>query len=216
MKAYEKVFISSLVVLAAVLYTELNRKENIFPENIKHKSVSRHPLPAIMTSSGVDSVAIKQLLPLFKIKKDEYDPNSIIYYREKSIPDLCHGNAAYCYFEQVNNVAGNLRFCFQVQTNEWMFIKKCQFLVDGIPYEYYPENLEYYPGDKAKVCEWFDDSVNENNIRIIKAVSTAADVKVKITGRHNHTIISIPQNQIKSIFNTLSLFIALNGNDHSS
>lgn len=212
MKAYEKVFISSLVVLAAVLYTELNRKDNIFPENIKHKSVSQNHLPPIMRNSGVDSVTVKQLLPYFKIKKDEYDPNNILYYREKTIPDLCRGNAAYCYFEQVNNVAGNLRFCFQVQTSEWMFIKKCQFLVDGVPYEYYPENLEYYPGDKTKVCEWFDDSVTENNIRIIKAVSTAAEVKVKITGRHNHTIISIPQKQIQSIFNTLALFTALNGN----
>lgn len=216
MKAYEKVFISSLVVLAAVLYTELNKKKNIFPENIKHKSITETKVSGFMHSHKIDSVAIKQLLPSFKVRRDEYDPNSILYYREKSVPVLCRGNGAYCYFEQVNDIAVNLRFCFQVQAKEWMFIKKCQFLIDGIPYEYYPENLEYYPGDKSKVCEWFDDSVNENNIRIIKAVSTADEVKVKITGRHNHVIISIPQYQIQSIFKTLSLYNALNGHDRNS
>jgi hypothetical protein len=208
MKAYEKVFVSSLVVLAAVLYTEFNKKKNLFPENIKNKSVLVKPE---MKDFGIDSVAFKRLLPLFKIKKDLYDPNGYVYYKEKSIPELCEGNGLYCYFEQINNAAGNLRFCFQIQTTEWMFIKKCQFLIDGNPYEYYPSNNEYYPGDKGKVCEWFDDSVNESNLQILKAISIARDVKIKLTGRHYHKVITIPKKQAESIFNTLAIYKALNG-----
>lgn len=163
----------------------------------------------------IDSLSLKKLMPFFKVKTDEFDPNKISSYKPKEAPDLPKGNAIYCYFEKKDDTVSNLRVRMQVENVEWLFFKRCQFLIDGVVYEYSPTVVEFNSGSPGWVCEWFDNSVNHANVAIVRALSKAKAAKVKIIGRHYDKVLKISNEQLKSINNTLSLYTAMGGEINS-
>jgi hypothetical protein len=154
----------------------------------------------------LDSSKIKKLKPLFKHKIDEFSEDKTVWVIPKSSAQFRNMNGIYCYF-----ATGNFRFVFQYHKDDWLFIKKCNFLIDGEPFEYIPQNLKR-DNDETGITEWFDDQVNYNNRRLIESLANAKTAKVKLTGDNYVDVRVITKKQISSIKQTLEYYRAL-GND---
>ena len=160
----------------------------------------------------VDSAKIKELLPYFSVKKDEFDPNGRIVYKPKSAPQYINRNGIYCYFFVNNGSPGPLRFVVQYYADDWLFFKKIQFSIDDNAYEFVPLNTETDNGDGGKIWEWFDESLTPTDQDLIYALSEAKTAKMKLIGRQYHDIKAISKAQITDIKRTLDLYHAMGGN----
>lgn len=210
MKTHLKLTLILIVVIAAAIHI-ITKNNDGLRKSTKTLSMLKTTFSEDSDNPEIDSTTFKRLLPLFKIKKDEFDPNGILSYLPKDSPERPKSNALYCYFEQVGDSVANLRVRMQVENKEWLFFKHCQFLIDGNVYDYYPGETEFNVGTPGNVCEWFDESVNENNIQIIKALSNAKEAKVRIIGRHYSKVVVFSKEQLQSISNTLVLYAAMRG-----
>lgn len=161
----------------------------------------------------VDSFTINKLSPYFDFKKDEFDPRGLTWIKPKSAPKYTNRNGIYCYFMKDINGVSNFRFRIQYHSEDWLFIHKYQFSIDGKAYEFIPDNVERDSGNGGKIWEWCDENVMSNNeIDIIKALSQSKNAKIKFIGRQYYDIRSISKKEIQSIKRTLDLYMAMGGN----
>lgn len=159
----------------------------------------------------VDSVKVQELSRLFTFNKDEFDPREVTWIQPKSAPKYANANGIYCYFMKDINGVSNFRFRIQYYSDDWLFIRKYQFSIDGKPYEFIPNNVETDHGD-GFIWEWCDENMRtENEIEILKALSVAKQAKIKFIGRQYYDIRDITLKELKSIRNAIELFEAMGG-----
>ncbi len=159
----------------------------------------------------VDSNMVKNLSALFQFKKDEFDPDGKTWIIPKSAPRFVDMNGMFCYFMQDNDGVSNFRIQIQYYADNWLFIRKYQFAIDGKAYELAPGRIER-DNRNGKIWEWCDQGVNlDSEKQIIKALSNAKNAKIKIIGDQYHHIRTIKQSELKSIKETLQLYNAMGG-----
>lgn len=158
----------------------------------------------------IDSTKIKKLEKYFRKRKDEFSKEGKTWYEPKSAPTYVNKNALYCYFQTENGIPNNLRFRLQYFSDEWLFIKKIQFSIDGKAYEYIPSNTETDNGD-GNIWEWFDESVTPSDKNLLTALSNAKKAKMKLLGRQYFEIKPITQDQILNIKRTIEMYNAMGG-----
>lgn len=158
----------------------------------------------------VDSVAVAKLKPFFQIKKDEFDPKAPVWYVPKNAPQYVDMNGIYCYFQTINDIPANFRLRIQYYANDWLFIKKVQFSIDGQPYEHIPYNTEHDNGS-GYIWEWCDTQVKDSDIDIVRALANAKEAKMKLIGSQYHKIKTITPQQILDIKRSVELYEALGG-----
>ena len=159
----------------------------------------------------IDSVKIKELLPFFKVKKDEFDPNGKTWYEPKSAPQYTNRNGIYLYFAVQNGKVAALRFRVQYYSDDWLFFKKIQFSIDENAYEYIPSNTETDCGNGGKIWEWFDEALTGSDRDLIYALVEAKSAKMKFIGRQYYDIKTITRNQISDMKRALELYRAMGG-----
>lgn len=159
----------------------------------------------------VDSTKIKELLPYFKVKKDEFDPNGNTWYEPKSAPQYTNRNGIYLYFGVQNGKVMSLRFRVQYYSDDWLFFKKLQFSIDNNAYEYIPSDTETDSGNGGKIWEWFDEALTGSDKELIYALVDAKSAKMKFIGRQYHDIKTITNNQITDMKRALELYRAMGG-----
>lgn len=191
--------------------TKKIREEEIFARlvsmgNVVDGNISRHG----NYSSTIDSVKIKDLLPYFDVKKDEFDPSGKIWYTPKSAPKFSNRNGIYLYFAVIDNKVQTLRFRVQYYADDWLFFKKVQFSIDDKAYEFIPMDTETDHGN-GMIWEWFDESLTGSDRELIYALSDAKYAKIKFLGRQYYDIEDITQKQITDIKRTLELYKAMGG-----
>jgi len=161
-----------------------------------------------LSSHTIDSSEIKKLKSLFIVKKDEFDSHAWI--KPKSKPAYINRNGFYCYFAQNSNGSvDNFRFVGQYAADEWLFIKKLTFNIDGENYEYFPDNID--SDHETTIWEWYDDQITPTTLNIIEKISKAKNVKVRFTGSQYYDDKIMSQSNIKSIKNTFEYYKALGG-----
>lgn len=166
------------------------------------------------STAKVDSTKIKELLPSFNEKKDEFDPNGKVWIEPKSRPKYTNMNGIYLYFCKTKEKPHNLRFRIQYLADDWLFFHKVQFSIDGKAYEYIPSSTEHdhgVVGNGAMIWEWFDEQLSFSDKQLIEALANAKSAKMKFIGRQYHSIRNISKKQIKDIKNTLELYRAMGG-----
>lgn len=174
----------------------------------EHKEKERFKSNA--NSSRVDSVKIKELMPYFIVNKDEFDPNGQTWIEPKSAPKYVNRNAFYLYFgtSNKNSVPSILRIKMQYLDDDWLFIKKVQFSIDGNPFEIIPSDVRRDHGD-GQIWEWFDEPLR--NVKFRNALENAKSVKIKFIGSDYHKIRTVSEKQLKDIKNSISLYKAMGG-----
>lgn len=162
-------------------------------------------------SVKIDSLKIKQLKPYFNTKKDEFDPDGLVWHKPKSAPKYTNRNGIYCYFQSNNGMPSNLRLRLQYHADDWLFFHKVQFSIDGKAYEFIPMNTETDSGNGGRIWEWFDESMGKSNTDLLEALANAKSAKMKLIGRQYYNIKTITSTQIRDINRTLDLYKAMGG-----
>ena len=159
-----------------------------------------------IANANIDSVKIRELIPLFHIETDEFDPKKPTWYQ----PKFKKYNNVYCYFQTVNDIPRNLRITMTYYAEDWLFIRKVQFLIDGTAYEMIPREVkrDHESGD---IWEWIDDPVNDRNIAIVKALYNCSEARVKYKGEDYDDIYTIHQEEIDAVKRTIDLYTAMGG-----
>lgn len=163
------------------------------------------------TVAKIDSAKIKELLPFFEVKKDEFDPNGKIWYTPKSAPKYTNRNGIYCYFMVQNDKPGPLRFRVQYYADDWLFFSAIQFSIDDNAYQFTPLNTETDCGDGGKIWEWFDEALSPSDKDLIYALSEAKSAKMKFLGKQYYDIKTISKAQVTDIKRALDLYHAMGG-----
>lgn len=158
-----------------------------------------------------DSTKIKYLKRFFYSKKDEFDPKSSVWHIPKSAPKYNNRNGLYCYFQSNDGMPSNLRFRMQYYADDWLFIKKVRFSIDGKAFEFIPYDTETDSGNGGKIWEWFDEPMGKSNTELLNALANAKSAKIKFIGRQYHKIKTISNVQIRDIKRSLELFKAMGG-----
>lgn len=158
----------------------------------------------------VDSIKIKELLPFFDVKKDEFDPKGAIWYIPKSAPKYANRNGIFCYFMVQNGKPGPLRFKIQYYADNWLFIRTVQFSIDNSAYEFTPMSTER-DNDGGMIWEWFDEALSNADHDLIHALSKANSARMKLIGSQYFDIKTITKNQITDIKRALDLYLAMGG-----
>lgn len=158
----------------------------------------------------VDSVKIKELSPFFDFKKDEFDPKGITWISPKNRPKYVNRNGMFCYFSTAQGKVSPIRFQIQYYAEDWLFIKKYQFSIDGNAYELIPDNVET-DHSGGKIWEWCDQSIRGDDMLIIKALAVAKSAKIKFVGRQYSEVRTITAKELESIKNVLDLYSAMGG-----
>jgi len=165
---------------------------------------------SLTAATKKDPVKSKSLSNYFVFKKDEFDPDGVTWCTPKSAPKFTNRNGLYCYFQIKDDQPSNLRFRMQYVNDDWLFIDRIQFLIDGTAYEFKPEKVEQDNGEGG-IWEWYDQGVSYLDRDLIMALSDAKVAKMKIIGSQYFDIRPITKNQIASIKTTLELYNAMGG-----
>lgn len=159
-----------------------------------------------IANANIDSVKIRELIPLFHIETDEFDPKKPTWYQ----PKFKKYNNVYCYFQTVNDIPRNLRITMTYYAEDWLFIRKVQFLIDGTAYEMIPREVKR-DNESGDIWEWIDDPVSNRNIAIVKALYNCSEARVKYKGEDYDDIYTIHQEEIDAVKRTIDLYTAMGG-----
>ncbi len=166
---------------------------------------------AEMSPVVIDSAEIKRLSPFFDFKKDEFDPKGMTWVEPKSRPAYRNRNGIYCYFMSSQGEVSNFRLTIQYYAENWLFVRKCQFSIDGKAYEFIPMNVER-DHSGGYIWEWVDERVSApKDWELIKALSAAKSARIKFIGDQYSEIKTISPKQIKGIKDALELYVAMGG-----
>ena len=207
----EGIDISNIVFSTKVQQEEELVAKYMSMDNVVGNSKGKSETKTDTQESKVDSVKIKELLPYFKVKKDEFDPNGKTWFEPKSAPQYTNRNGIYLYFAVQNGKAMPLRFRVQYYSDDWLFFKKIQFSIDNNAYEYIPSDTETDSGNGGKIWEWFDETLTGSDKTLIYALADAKSAKMKFIGRQYYDIKTITKNQITDMKRVLELYRAMGG-----
>tara|TARA_B110000503_G_scaffold11236_1_gene15312 strand:- start:285 stop:833 length:549 start_codon:yes stop_codon:yes gene_type:complete len=159
----------------------------------------------------IDSTKIKELKPFFNIKKDEFDPSGKEWYEPKTAPKYTNENGIYLYFQVNSGIPSNLRLRIQYHSDDWLFFNKVQFSLDGVAYEYIPQDTETDSGNGGRIWEWLDDTMGKSNTELLNALSNSKISKMKFIGRQYTDIKNLTENQTRDLKRTLELYKSMGG-----
>ena len=162
------------------------------------------------TKGAVDSVKIKDFMPLFNEKTDEF--NDVTWVKPKSAPQSNNATGFYTYFaKDLNGVPQNLRFVIQYAAKDWLFLESYVFLIDGKRYDFTPSDIQR--DNSLTIWEWSDTGVSQSGEieTILKAIRNAKEVKVRFIGQQYHEDKTLTPSQIQSIIQPIEYYEALGG-----
>jgi hypothetical protein len=200
-----KIFFTNKDSLEKATENEVFSMSNSIKESVDKNNATQ------ANTTQKDTVQIKNLKPFFNIKTDQFEVNKKSWYEPKNSPKYRNQNGIYCYFGSENGNVNNFRFVIQYYADDWLFIQKYQFSIDGKAYELYPDKVETDSGDGGYIWEWCDQEINSSNNDLIEALANAKDAKIKFVGRQYASVKTISQQQIKTIKKALDLYKAMGG-----
>jgi hypothetical protein len=153
---------------------------------------------------------IKELKKKFRIKKDEFDESNVVWYKPISSPNFVNRNGFFCYFGTENGTPTSLRIVHQFYADDWLFINKYKFSIDGKAYSYIPMDVKTDNGD-GMIWEWSDDLVDSEIKEIINALIKCKTAKIRLEGRQYYDTKTVTPSQIKSIKETIELYKLMGG-----
>lgn len=191
-------------------------RERVYNDSIIADSLRRESDRKRLEKERLDSISkaenektIKDLSRYFRFKKDEFSSDGRIWVEPKDRPMYIDVNGIYCYFQTNDGKASNLRLKIQYAADDWLFIQNYKFSIDGMAFDYYPDNIER--DNNSTIWEWADNQVTASDQSLLTALMMAKDAKIRYIGRQYHKDRVITAKQLKSIKRTVQLYRAMGG-----
>lgn len=158
-------------------------------------------------ADSIDAVKVKELEPYFTKKADEFSGTTWI--EPKTKPKYINQNGYCLYFEEFDGVAYNPRFLIQYEADEWLFIQKMIFNVDGQNFVFTPKEMQRDNGN-ARIWEWCDEPATDIEY-LIKKIAYAKSVKIKMEGQQYYKVKKMTPKQIRYFKYSYEYYKALGG-----
>lgn len=187
----------------ASLDSDPTMSKDSLSEVSKETSTQNLAKPKINTDS-----VVKVFRPDFIFKKDEFE--NITWVEPKNKPNYTNVNKIFCYFQLNDENASNFRLRIQYTADDWLFINKITFNIDG------DRNIIYIPqkmerDNNSTIWEWCDDQIGNKYEFLISAIANAKKVRVKYDGQQYYNTRTLSSTEIKYIKKTYDFYLALGG-----
>jgi len=161
------------------------------------------------TYSAEKSPEFKSALAQMRIVKDDF--KGISWYHDKSTPKYRNANVFELYFGTQKGSNTTLRFVIQYYGEDWLFIEKFLFNVDGYTYEIEPSYGDIESDNDSKVWEWFDTKPNKGEVDLIKRIIKSKKAVMRIEGSKYYKDVTISSTQKKALGRVLTVYTGLGG-----
>jgi hypothetical protein len=155
------------------------------------------------------SPEFKAALAQMRITKDDF--KGISWYRDKSSSKYRNSNAFELYFGTQKGSNTTLRLVIQYYGEDWLFIEKYLFNVDGYTYEIDPGYGDVESDNDSKVWEWFDTKPNKDEVELIKRIIKSKKAVMRIEGSKYYKDVTITSTQKKALGRVLIVYTGLGG-----
>jgi len=148
-----------------------------------------------------------------KMRKKTDEMNGISWYHDKTSPRYTNQNGFFAYIGKKENSSPWLRLTIQYAADDWLFIEKYIIKVDEVTYTITEEKYGEIETDNGNggIWEWLDRAVDQNEMKIIKAVANGKDVKIRYVGKQYYKDRTITSSQKRALRNVLDAYEALGG-----
>lgn len=199
--------ISILSLLIGGIATCSNKDWSKEVDSLSHDSLEVPAKIVAKPKINIDSV-VKVFRSDFTFKKDEFENRTWV--EPKNRPQYTNINRIYPYFELDDSIARNFRFRVQYTADDWLFIQKITFNIDGSRnIVFVPEKMER--DNDSKIWEWCDEPIDNQYEFLISALANAKKAKVKFDGQQYYDTRTITNNELKYIRKTYEFYLALGG-----
>lgn len=183
---------------------------NSKPENseIELTEIDSTTIVEPVIESKKDEKKAKELSKFFKVKKDEFE--STEWVKPKSAPNYANYDALYCYFAISEGTPSNFRFVFNYLDDDWLFIEKAKFSIDGKVFDYYPSEVKR-DNSGGEIWEWWDQQVKRSDLPLLRAISECKSAKIKLSGSQYYDVVNITDKQKLNIKRSLDYYESLGG-----
>lgn len=158
----------------------------------------------------IDSAKVKELEKYFTFEEDEFDVNKRKWIKPKSAARYANQNSVYLYFSADEKGPDVLRLRFQYCANDWLFIKKYIFNIDGFPIEFTPGEVKR-DNQAYQIWEWSDDPMTGFETNLVEAIESCESIKVKIIGSDYEEVKTISNKEIDAMKKSIELYKAMGG-----
>ncbi|MEL6919185.1 MAG: hypothetical protein AAFO99_15825 [Bacteroidota bacterium] len=142
----------------------------------------------------------------FRADKDEF--KKISFYYHNLTPKYINKDWVFPYIgKNESNVW--MRFKMQYEDDDWLFINKVQFLIDGEPTDFASGSFKR-DNNGGRIWEWGDIEVNEVMAIILRSIANSKEAKVRYTGNQYHNDRTITTREKKVMLETLAVYDSLN------
>lgn len=154
---------------------------------------------------------IKDLSPFFTFKKDEFSTEGIEFITPKSAPSYTNVNGVYCYFARNKMLRlSEMRLRIQYTSDDWLFVQKVVFSIDGDVREY--NTPEFERDNDSRIWEWSDKELTLIGDKyMLRDIANAKVVKMKLVGKQYENARQLTSSEILNIKRTVDLYNAMGG-----
>jgi hypothetical protein len=158
------------------------------------------------------SPEFKAALAQMQIVKDDFKDTA--YYGDKSSPKLgssADANAFYLYFGTKKGEKTTLFLRIQYYGDNWLFIKKYIFKIDGVTTDLTPSYGEIKSDNNSKVWEYFDKTPTGSQVMMLKRIIASKKTVMRIEGSQYYKDVTISSTQKKAMQRVLIAYAGLGG-----
>jgi hypothetical protein len=161
------------------------------------------------SSADTKSAAFKSAVSQMRITKDTV--KGITWYEDKSSPRYLNSNGFFLYTGTSKGYKPSLRLKIQFYGDDWLFIEKYFFNVDGKTDSIDPGYGDIETDNDTKVWEWFDTSPNESEVSLIKSIIKSKKAVMRLEGSKYYKDVVISSAQKAALKRVLAVYTGLGG-----
>jgi hypothetical protein len=171
--------------------------------------VSLLPFNIQLVHAETQTAEYKAALSQMRVTKDAV--RGITWYQDKSSPRFVNSNGFFLYMGTSKGFNTTLRFQIQYFGDDWLFIDKYFFNVDGVTKTIDPSYGDIEKDNDSKVWEWFDTDPNKDEIELIRSIIKSKKTVMRIIGSQYYKDVVITSTQKKALKRVLIVYEGLGG-----
>lgn len=147
----------------------------------------------------------KFTIALSSMRKEYDDVEKITWYYDKTTHRYTNTNNVYLYFGKPNVGNPVLRFRIQYAGDDWLFIQKYIFSIDGKTFELNPSETER--DNNSEVWEWSDEAAGMKALEIVAAIIDSKEAKIRYVGKQyfkDRILTNTEKSALKNVFEAFS------------
>ncbi len=144
---------------------------------------------------------------LASMKKDRDDIGQVTFYLDPSSPLSHNTNNVEVYISKPDDESAILRFAVSYAGEEWLFINKYIFNIDGKNVEVNPYKVER--DNSNTIWEWSDDPITTDWSALAFAIAHSKVAKIRYVGTKYYDDRVITETEKKAINNVLNAYLVV-------